>query len=431
MTTSHAVATPEPRWSRRREWSADNVVGFMMKQAVDHPECIGLAAGLVDPGTLPLEATRQATAALLTDDQMLRQALQYGTTEGAVHLRDLLLEYLADLEQVPVEKLGISRDQVVLSTGSQQMLSLLCQAVLDPGDVCLIADPTYYVMLSTVRGQGARAVSVSSDEEGMKLDSLEAQLKQLAANGELDRVKMVYVVSDYDNPRSVSLSTGRREQLVALVESFSTKQRILVVEDAAYRELYYDGESRPSVWSFDRDRRTVALVQTFSKCFSPGLRVGFAVLPEHLVEAVLDLKGNEDFGSTSFSQHILASVLEQGLLAEHVVRLRSTYAAKRDVLLEAATDYLGDADGVSWHEPSGGLYVWLSLPEEVDAGLRGSLFARAVQDEQVMYVPGQLCYCGDGESRPGHQLRLSFGVETPERLAEGMMRLARAIRAEL
>ncbi len=421
----------ETLFSRRRDWSADNVVGFMMKQAVDHPECISLAAGLVDPETLPVEVTRRAAERMLGDESLARASLQYGTTEGSQRLRDLLLEYLARLEGVSVDDLGIDRDQLVLSTGSQQMLSLLCEAILDPGDICLIADPTYYVMLGTVTGLGARAVVVEADEGGLCLESLEAVLLSIEAAGELSRVKMIYVVSDFDNPRSVSLADDRRGGLVDLVAGYADRQRILLVEDAAYRELYYDGRPRPSVWGHDPAGDTVALVQTFSKCYSPGLRVGFGVLPRRLIEPVLDLKGNEDFGSTSFSQHLLATVLEDGQFAEHTGRLRQAYAAKRDALVRGADEHLGDVDGVEWLVPDGGLYVWMTVPERVDTGLGGSLFRRAVEVEQVMYVPGDLCYIGTNGLKPRNQLRLSFGVETPERLAEGLARLARAIRAEL
>jgi len=425
------TSIPASVFSRRRDWAVDNVVGFMMKQAVDHPECISLAAGLVDPQTLPVEVTRRATERMLGDETLARVGLQYGTTEGSHRLRDLLLEYLAGLEGVAIGELGIDRDRLMLSTGSQQMLALVCEAVLDPGDICLIADPSYYVMLSTVAGLGAHAVAVDADEEGMRIDSLEQTLESLDHDGQLERVKMIYVVSDFDNPRSVSLAVERRRRLVEIAAGFSDRQRLLVVEDAAYRELYYDGSRRPSVWGFDESGETVALVQTFSKCFSPGLRVGFGVLPPDLVGPVRDLKGNQDFGSASFNQHLLATVLEDGLFAGHVEGLREAYAAKRDVLAGAAEKHLGDVEGVDWLVPDGGLYIWMTVPEHVDAGFGGSLFKRAVEREQVMYVPGDLCYIGVDGVRPRNRLRLSFGVEDSGRLAEGMARLARAIRAEM
>src|SRR5262249_35439734 len=145
-------------------------------------------------------------------------------------------------------------------------------------------------------------------------------------------------------------------------------QRIFVIEDAAYRELRYDGPQLKSVFSCDSARDTVILAQTFSKSFSPGLRVGFGVLPRSLIGPVCDRKGNEDFGSANFNQHVAASVFERGLYGEHVEMLRRTYRKKRDAMLAAAEKYFRPLPGVSWVQPHGGLYVWMTLPDLVSAG---------------------------------------------------------------
>ena len=204
-----------------------------------------------------------------------------------------------------------------------------------------------------------------------------------------------------------------------------------MLEDAAYRELHYDGPRLPSVWSFDTERDTVILAQTFSKSFSPGLRVGFGVVPRELVGPLCDRKGNEDFGSANFNQHLLATVFEQGLYADHVRSLRETYRGKRDAMLSAADRYFGNFDGVEWVHPHGGLYVWMTLPESVATGFESPLFERAAKVEQVMYVPGEVCYAGPGHQKPRNQMRLSFGTQTPAGIDEGMRRLARAVAAGL
>ena len=403
----------------------------MMQQAVENPDVISLAAGLVDSESLPVEPTRRAVETLLGDPRRGQAALQYGTTAGSERLRDALLEYLARLEGVAVNQLGITRGQLVLTSGSQQLLSILGEVLLDPGDICLVGGPSYFVFLGTLEGLGARAVSISSDHGGMRLDALEETLEALRKKGDLPRVKMVYVVSYFDNPCSVSLEESRRAKLVELVERYSTHQRIHIIEDAAYRELRYEGDELPSLWSLDPERQTVVLAQTFSKCFSPGLRVGFGVLPAELVDAVSDRKGNEDFGSPNFNQHLLSTVFEEGLFEPHVDLLREIYRTKRDCLVAAASESLGDVDGVEWAVPQGGLYLWMSLPTMVETGLTGELFRRSVHDEGVMFVPGDLCYGGPVESRPRHQMRLSFGVQPLDGLREGMARLARAIEAVL
>jgi 2-aminoadipate transaminase len=304
---------------------------------------------------------------------------------------------------------------------------------LDPGDICLVAAPTYFVFLGVLDGVGARAIPVATDAGGMRPDALEATLSQLEAAGELDRVKLIYLVSYYENPSGVSLAAERRRPIVELARRFSKNHKLYVLEDAAYRELRYDGPTLPSVWSCDPRREHVILAQTFSKSFSPGLRVGYGVVPRELLGPLCDRKGNEDFGSANFNQHLLATVFDEGLYEPHVEEVRRAYQAKRDAMLAAAARDFADLPGVSWFRPHGGLYVWMSLPEHIDTGFTGELFRRAVKTEGVMYVPGELCHAPapDTGRRPQNHMRLSFGVQDAAGIGEGMQRLARAVRAVL
>lgn len=240
-------------------------------------------------------------------------------------------------------------------------------------------------------------------------------------------MKLNYVVSWYENPSRISLSAERRRAVVEIARRWSRHNRIFVLEDAAYRELNYDGPHLPSVWSFDARRDTVILAQTFSKSFSPGLRVGFGVVPRELVGPLCDRKGNEDFGSANFNQHLLATVFEQVLYADHVHVLRETYRAKRDAMLAAADRYFGSMTGVEWVHPHGGLYVWMTLPDTVATGFESPLFERATKVEQVMYVPGEVCYAGPVQHSPRNQMRLSFGTQTLAGIDEGMRRLGSAV----
>jgi 2-aminoadipate transaminase len=422
-------AAPAPRFSRRRQWASRQAISFLMQQGVENPDVISLAAGLVDPHTLPVEATRMAFEQLLTDTDRARQALQYGTTLGAETLRRQLLKHLARLEGLQVEDLGIASGQLVLTTGSQQLLSLVGEVLLDPDDICLVAAPTYFVFLGVLEGLAARTIPVATDADGMCIDALQSQLEQLDGEGLLERVKLIYLVSYYENPSGVSLSAERRREVVELVRRWSQRNRIFVLEDAAYRELRYDGPELPSIWSYDSGRDFVILAQTFSKSFAPGLRVGYGVLPQTLAEPICDRKGNEDFGSANLNQHLVAKVLEEGLYAGHVDKLRVSYRAKRDSMLAAAEKYFDDLPGVRWVHPHGGLYVWMTLPESIDTGFDGELFRRATKVEKMMYVPGDLCFPGPPDDRPRNQIRLSFGVEDPAGIELGMRRLANAIRA--
>ena len=400
-----------------------------MQQGVQNPDVLSLAAGLVDPATLPVAEVGQSVEELLRGEELARTALQYGTTAGADRLRRHLIEHLARLENCAVGELGIDVDQLILTTGSQQFLSLITEVLVDPGDIVFVAAPTYFAYLGVLNGVGAKAIPIPADGEGMRIDLLDAALEQVAAAGDLPRVKMIYVVSWFENPTGVCLSAGRRQKLVEVARRWSREHRIVVLEDAAYRELNYSGPEIPSVFSFDRTHESVVLTQTFSKSFSPGLRVGFSIVPKELVGPICDRKGNEDFGSANFNQHLLATMFEKNVYAEHVQVLRKAYTAKRDAMLAAAERYFGALPGVEWIRPNGGLYVWMTLPPKIKTGLDSDLFARAVKSEKVMYVPGEFCYAGPLDSRPQNQMRLSFGVLAPAAIDEGMRRIARAVSA--
>jgi 2-aminoadipate transaminase len=420
---------PVLRLSEHAQRSADQAIGFLMQQAVENADCISLAAGLVDEQSLPVEAAREAVAELLADAAAGRKILQYGITPGPEPLRRVFRTYLADLEKHPDGLKDLPLSQLMLTTGSQQLLSLVSQALFNPGDICLVAAPTYFVFIGVLQAAGARIIPVHADDKGMCPEALEKTLQQLDAEGQLHRVRLVYVVSYFENPSGISVSVDRRPKLLEVTQRYSRSNRILLLEDAAYRELIYDGEPAPSIWSFDKTRETVILAQTFSKSFSPGIRVGFGVLPQQLVKAVSDLKGNEDFGSAHLNQHIVARVLKNGVYARHVETVRNSYRQKRNAMLAAAEREFAGVPGVSWVRASGGMYVWMKLPDHVETGFSSELFRRATQVDKVMYVPGELAYPMDWPQRPRCEMRLSFGVQSVEGIEEGIRRLARSVKA--
>ena len=419
--------TQSPQLSLFARRAAGQAIGDLMKVGVEHPDCLSLAAGFVDESGLPADLIRSSVCRILNGPD--RQAvLQYGTTPGTAAVRSVFLRHLARLEDNPdVDRL--SPDRIVLTTGSQQLLCLLTQALFEPGDICLVAAPTYFVYLGVLEAVGARVIPVPTDEDGLHPDGLEQTLQRLDAQGDLPRVRLVYAVSYYDNPAGVSIAANRREQIVRIVCRWADRCPVRLLEDAAYRELHYDGPELNSLWSYDESGQNVILTQTFSKSFSPGLRVGFSVLPDDLVRPVCDLKANEDFGSPRFSQAIMADILEQGsAYADHVQQIRNRYRIRRDAMLAAADEYFSSMDGVSWQKPDGGLYVWMTLPESVPTGFDSPLFTHAVEACRVIYVPGELCYPSTWNERPANRMRLSFGVLPPEQIREGMRRLAQAVR---
>lgn len=412
-------------FSRRGRASADQPISYLISQAVANPDLISLAAGLVDYETLPTEALAELTRELFADEDAARAALQYGMTEGLDELRAALYGHMAGLDETAPADFPGSADDVVVTTGSQQMLHLLADLLIDPDDIVITAWPSYFVYTGALEAFGASIRTVPMDEGGMVPGALEGLLEGLESEGRLDRVKIIYVCSYHQNPTGLTLAHDRRAALLDLVRRYSKTHRILLVEDAAYRELTYDDAPPASIKSFDRDHRFVALLQTFSKPFAPGLKTGYGLLPTDLIDPVRLAKGGRDFGSANLCQHLLLRAMKQGVYHEHVGKLRLAYAQKRDAMLDALEKYM--PEGVTWTRPTGGLYVWLTLPAEVDTGRTGPLFAAKLR-HGVLAVPGEYCYPDDPtRAIPRHHLRLTFGIATIQQIEEGVARLGKAL----
>jgi len=423
---TETTAAYEHLLSQRGRLAGGQPISELMAQALAHPDLISLAAGFVDQATLPAEATKTALDALFSDPLRAHAALQYGTTPGHPPLREKLLARQRAADGMQAEEANLSLDQVVVTAGSNQLLHLVAEVLLDPGDIVLCASPTYFVFLGTLANIGACALGVETDEGGMIPAAVDEHLNRLSAEGRLDRVKAIYCTSYFDNPTSISLAPERRGQLVETAKRWSREQRITIIEDAAYRELRYAGDDVPSLRSYDEAGDTVVLAGTFSKSFSPGVRVGWGMLPRELVGPVCEMKGNYDFGSPNFAQHLMNQVLEMDLYDPHILRLRHGYREKLQAMLEAADEHLSRLSGVRWLRPSGGLYVWLTLPESVDAGSRGKLLQKAM-DAGVLYVPGEYCFAGEGVPAQRNTIRLSFGVQPAGRIRAGIRALGKAI----
>lgn len=414
--------------SRRAQWAGgEPIANVLMAKTLAHPELVSLAAGFVDHDTLPVEPTGQALERIWSDPRTARTALQYGTTIGYPPLRKALLDRLLGADGRSSADMHLSVDQVVVTAGSNQLLYLVGDVLLDPGDVVICGAPSYFVILGTLGNLGARTVGVEIDEHGLMPDAIEDELARLEAAGELGRVKLIYVCTYFDNPSSVTVPAERRAALVRTAQRWSRQTKIFVIEDTAYRELRYYGDDIPSLRSFDPEGDTVIQVGSFSKSFSPGVRVGWGMLPAGLLEAVLSAKGNLDFGSPNFNQLLMATVLELGLFDPHVEKLRVTYRRKIDAILEAADEFLAPIGGIRWVRPTGGHYVWLRLPEAIDTGVAGRLFDLAAA-EGVLYVPGEFCYPREGRPAPKNMLRLSFAFPSCESIRKGVEALGRAIR---
>ncbi|HEX8341249.1 MAG TPA: PLP-dependent aminotransferase family protein, partial [Tepidisphaeraceae bacterium] len=241
------------------------------------------------------------------------------------------------------------------------------------------------------------------------------------------RVKAVYCQSYFQNPTGLTLSLDRRERLVEIVKKYSRDHRIVVIEDAAYRELRYDGAALPSVKSFDRDNAFVASCYTFDKPFAAGLKLGYVFAPPEIARQLLEQKGNHDFGSPHLCQQIVLEALLDGTYERHLADVHAGYKPKRDAMLAALAEAFDGVEGVQWTTPEGGLYVWLSLPRDADTSRHGGMFDAALR-EGVLYVPGEYCFAAADEFVvPQNHMRLCYAVTPIEQIAEGVARLARVI----
>jgi 2-aminoadipate transaminase len=404
-------------------------ISKLMRMALERPETVSLAAGFVDQHSLPVAIAAQAAAGLLGDAYEGRRSLQYGTTAGDYRLRARLIEFLErDHGCAP----GFYKDacsRTIVTTGSAQLIYLVCEALLDPGDIVLVESPTYFVFLGPVQTRGARAIRIPIDEGGMRIDVLETTLARLEREGLLERVKLIYTIPEHANPTGISLASERRGPLVEIARRWSKRQRIFVLEDAAYRGLSFGCKEPESLWSLDHEADTVILARTFSKTLSPGLKIGFGVLPEGLVEPVLCLKGNHDFGSANFNQALLEQILSDGSYDRHVAALTELYGRKCGMFLAALEEYVGGVDEeIHWTRPQGGLFVWMTVPERLDTSFAGPLFAECAR-AGVIYVPGDHAFAPEPRPVPKNHLRLTFGVPGESELVEGARRIGAAVSA--
>jgi 2-aminoadipate transaminase len=403
-------------------------ISYLIATALRTPGLINLAAGLVDPLTLPVKECEAITHRIFSDKARGRVALQYDTTQGLAELRREAVRHIEKLEGIPAASMGISAESVLVTTGSQQALYLIGDCLVDPGDIVIAAAPSYFVYTGTLDSLGANILTVPMDENGMDVEAVGRLLERLDREGRLPRVKFIYCTSYYQNPTGLTLSAERRPRLLEIVTQFSRDHRILILEDAAYRELRYDGPALRSIKSYDAENRYTVSSHTFSKPFAPGLKLGYTAGPDDLLHAMMQQKGNHDFGSSNVTQHIALETLRDGSYDAHVELLRKSYKVKRDAILASLLRFMPKDPAIRWTYPGGGLYVWMTLPERIDTSRTGKMFGACV-DRGVLYVPGDYCFGKDEQGRvPQNHLRLSFGQVAPDQIEPGIERLAGVVK---
>jgi 2-aminoadipate transaminase len=420
-----SVSTPPPLPVSRlgHRLSAEPVITQLMRQALQTPGLLSLAAGFTDNAVLPVEMVEAAVARLRADSPS-REFLQYGSTHGRPGLRAATAAWLATY--AGEEALALDPSQVLIGNGSQQSLYMSAQLFCDPGDIVLVEPPSYFVFLELLKGLGLEARSLPVTSEGrIDLLAFETALQTWQKSGEIRRVKMLYFMGTYGNPSS---RCWPEEDKVGLAEVLSRREFVLpVIEDMAYRELWFE---RPwparSVLSLPEWRNLPALYAgTFTKPFSTGLKVGYVASHcSEWVEKLARIKGHQDFGSTNFNQAIVEEVLRSGDFGRHLERIRPSYRRKMEALDAGLREAGIEELGWHWQKPEGGLLLWAEAPDDWDTSLEGD-FYRMCLEEGVYYVPGDLCF---GEGKPRNAVRLSFGVLEEAQLHEAARRFGAAAR---
>jgi 2-aminoadipate transaminase len=372
------------------------------------PDVISFAGGLPAPDFFPLREVQEACRFIIEKDGA--KALQYSATEGYGPLK----EYLS----TSMHKYGVPAavGNVLLTNGSQQALDLIGKIFLDPGDYVITSRPTYLGAIQAWNAYQSRYHTVNLDDDGMVVDEIEhAYEKVLVDSGKPP--KFIYVLPNFHNPGGTTLSQTRREQL----GDVATKLDLPVVEDDPYGQLRYEGEDLPPICTYIPER-TIYL-GTFSKTLAPGLRVGWIVCPEVLMERFIQAKQGADLHTGTFVQYVANDICQRGFVRQHVRRLREVYKARRDTMLEALTEFW--PDGCCWTHPEGGLFLWAQVPGPIDT----LDFMQQALQEKVAYVPGVHFY----PNRDGgfNAMRLNFSYCQEKTIVEGIRRLGMALKKAL
>ncbi len=371
----------------------------------NRPEVVSLAGGMPFTAALPLDAVGDMIADLV--HVRGAQALQYVGGQGDPVLREQITEVMA------LEGITSSPDDVVVTVGSQQALDLVSRVFLDPGDVVLAEAPSYVGALGTFSSAQAEVVHVAMDDDGLVPEALRAALARLAGQGK--RAKLLYTVPNYHNPAGVSLAEHRRDEILQIAHAAG----LLVLEDNPYGLLGFDEEPRRALRARSDDG--VLYLGTFSKTFSPGLRVGWVLAPHGVREKLVLASEAQILCPPTFSGAVVSAYLSTQPWMEQVKVFREIYRERRDATLSALEQHF--PAGARWTRPTGGFYVWVTLPEGLDSK---QMLARAVH-ARVAYVPGTGFYA-DGQG--GRHLRLSYCYPEPARIREGVRRLAAVLEEE-
>lgn len=366
----------------------------------NRPEVISFAGGFPNPATFPVEDLKVIMQEVLENEST--SALQYGPTEGNAKFRELLAE------RYRAQGLKITKDNILITTSSQQAIDLTSRIFISPGDTIVCGLPSYLGALQSFWSYQANPIGITKDEE------LESVVKALIATGK--KPKFIYTIPDFQNPSGVTMDVEKRKLVLDVAEKYD----LLVIEDSPYREIRFEGEHQPLLYSMNNER--VLLFGTLSKTVLPGFRIGWVIAPEEIIDRLVVAKQSSDLCAPVFDQAVIARYFEKGLFEKNLTKTIDLYRNKRDHMIACFEKYM--PEGVKWTTPEGGLFLFVTLPEQYDTR---ELFDVAIK-ENVAFVIGEAFHC-DGSGK--NTLRINFSFMDAEKTEEGVKRLAKAIKEML
>jgi 2-aminoadipate transaminase len=375
----------------------------------ERDDVISLAGGLPDTSTFPADSYASLMSTVAANS--CARALQYGPTEGLGVVKRCIVEVMR------AEGMEVDEDEVLVTTGGQQVIDLVCKTLLDPGDVVVCEAPTYPGAVPTFCAYQANVVQVTMDRDGMRTDELESTLDGLERSGH--RPKFIYTVPNFHNPAGVTMSLERRHELVRI----ASERELLVLEDNPYGLLRYEGAPLPTLHSLDDEFSIYA--GTFSKILSPGVRLGWTTAPAPVLAKMSLGKQASDLCSSSISQYFVSAYFESPeppSWEDYVRSLIDIYRRRRDVMLDALAEHFPRE--AEWTHPQGGLFIWATLPDYIDTT---DLLARGLE-EHVAFVPGRAAYV---DGRGGSSMRLNFSGVGVDEIREGIKRLGEVVREQV
>jgi 2-aminoadipate transaminase len=369
----------------------------------ERPEVISLAGGLPDTSTFPAEDYAKIHAIVAAEQTA--KALQYSPTEGHLAVKDCIREVMA------AEGMDVDPDDLLVTTGGQQVIDLVCKTLIDPGDVIVAEGPTYPGAIPAFNAYQADVVQIPMDADGMPIDVLEETLDRLEREGR--RPKFIYTIPTFQNPGGVTMSLPRRQRLVQVAK----ERELLVLEDNPYGLLRYEGDALPTLYSLDGGEFVIYL-GTFSKILAAGLRLGWTAAPAPVLAKMNLGKQGADLCSSAMPQTFVATYFREMDWRAYLDELTGIYRRRRDVMLEALATYFPPES--TWTTPGGGLFLWATLPDYIDTT---DLLARALE-ANVAFVPGRGAYL---DGRGASSMRLNFSGVNEDEIREGIRRIGKVV----